>query len=75
VKRALEVLLGDGSRRINTLHRDPSGAREHAAFTYDPPRSQFRPECSLETFRWIKTGPRKSPANPASLPQAAAPLK
>lgn len=35
MKRTLEVLLGEESRRIGTLHHDRDGAREHAAFTYD----------------------------------------
>jgi serine/threonine-protein kinase HipA len=35
VKRTLEVLLGESSRRISTLHHDRSGGREHTAFTYD----------------------------------------
>jgi serine/threonine-protein kinase HipA len=35
VTRTLEVLLGESSRRISTLHHDRSGGREHTAFTYD----------------------------------------
>ncbi len=35
MKRTLEVLLGESSRRISTLHHDRSGGREHTAFTYD----------------------------------------
>lgn len=35
MKRTLHVFLGDGPRLVGTLHFDQSGAREHAAFTYD----------------------------------------
>jgi len=35
VKRTLQVFLGNDARLVGTLHYDQSGAREHAAFTYD----------------------------------------
>lgn len=36
MKRILQVFLGDEQRLVGTVHYDQSGAREHAAFTYDP---------------------------------------
>ncbi len=35
MKRTLQVFLGNDARIVGTLHYDQSGAREHAAFTYD----------------------------------------
>jgi serine/threonine-protein kinase HipA len=35
VKRTIQVCLGDEAHRVGTLHYDLSGAREHAAFSYD----------------------------------------
>jgi len=35
VKRTIQVFLGDDARLVGTLHYDRSGAREHAAFSYD----------------------------------------
>lgn len=35
MKRTLGVCLGDKGRLVGTLHHNQSGAREHAAFSYD----------------------------------------
>lgn len=35
MKRTLQVFLGSEARLVGTLHYDQSGAREHAAFSYD----------------------------------------
>ena len=35
MKRALQVYLGDGSRRVGTLHYNQDRGREYSAFTYD----------------------------------------
>jgi serine/threonine-protein kinase HipA len=37
VKRTIQVCLGEEARPIGLLHFDQTGAREHAAFTYDDP--------------------------------------
>ena len=37
MKRTIQVCLGEEARPIGLLHFDQTGAREHAAFTYDDP--------------------------------------
>jgi serine/threonine-protein kinase HipA len=39
VKRTIQVCLGEEARPVGLLHYDQTGAREHAAFTYDEEHS------------------------------------
>jgi serine/threonine-protein kinase HipA len=55
VKRTLQVFIGNEARLVGTVHYDQSGAREHAAFSYDatwldaPDRFALEPNLPLVT--------------------------
>ena len=64
MKRTLQVYLGAEARLVGTVHYDQSGAREHAAFSYDatwldaPDRFALEPNLPLVTGAQFH---RKSP--------------
>ncbi len=58
MKRTIGVFVGDANRRVGTLRFDEQGARQSAAFEYDP---QF-PDRQRELRTWISedSGPMAS---------------
>jgi serine/threonine-protein kinase HipA len=64
VKRTLQVYLGEEGRHVGTLNYDQSGAREHAAFTYDDAWRAAPDRFALEPNLPLVAGPqfhRKTP--------------
>lgn len=58
MKRTLQVFLGDEPRHVGTIHYDKSGAREHAAFSYDQAWLAARDRFPLEPGLPLVTGPQ-----------------
>jgi serine/threonine-protein kinase HipA len=58
VKRTLQVFLGDEPRLVGTVHYDRSGAREHAAFSYDPAWLAARDRFPIEPNLPLVAGPQ-----------------
>jgi serine/threonine-protein kinase HipA len=47
MKRTIRIHLGEEARPVGTLHHTQEGARERAAFEYDP-----RWLATADRFRW-----------------------
>lgn len=58
MKRTLQVFLGDEPRLVGTVHYDRSGAREHAAFSYDPAWLAARDRFPIEPNLPLVAGPQ-----------------